>query len=98
MPHQPINSVADIGEAVWAVRKVSKVRQDDAAGSAGVSHVFLRDLERGKQTVQLGLVLQVLAELGVGLTLDLPDDAARLLESRRSTLDKRRQARAAEAP
>lgn len=61
----PVHSVQDVGMAVRVVRKSSGVRQDDAAGSAGVSHVFLRDLEHGKQTVQFGRVLQVLNELGI---------------------------------
>jgi y4mF family transcriptional regulator len=71
----PVRRVNEIGAAVRAVRKVSGLRQDDAAGSAGVSHVFLRDLEHGKETVQFGLVLQVLDELGIRMELEVPDDA-----------------------
>jgi transcriptional regulator with XRE-family HTH domain len=71
----PVHSVHDVGVAVRVVRKASGVRQDDAAGSAGVSHVFLRDLEHGKQTVQFGRVLQVLDELGIRMELEIPDDA-----------------------
>jgi transcriptional regulator with XRE-family HTH domain len=58
-----------------AVRKESGVRQDDAAGSAGVSHVFLRELEHGKETVQFGRVLQVLDELGIQMVLEIPGAA-----------------------
>ena len=71
----PVRSVKEVGAAVRAVRKESGVRQDDAAGSAGVSHVFLRDLEHGKATVQFGRVLQVLDELGIRMELEVPDDA-----------------------
>jgi y4mF family transcriptional regulator len=71
----PVRQVNEIGAAVLAVRKESGLRQDDAAGSAGVSHVFLRDLEHGKETVQFGLVLQVLDELGIRMELEVPDDA-----------------------
>lgn len=71
----PVRSVKEVGATVYAVRKESGVRQDDAAGSAGVSHVFLRDLEHGKATVQFGLVLQVLDELGIRMELEVPDDA-----------------------
>jgi len=42
-----------------ATRKQQKVRIDDVAGSAGVGPVFVREVERGKETVQLGRVLQV---------------------------------------
>jgi y4mF family transcriptional regulator len=71
----PVRSVKEVGAAVRAVRKESGVRQDDAAGSAGVSHVFLRDLEHGKATVQFGRVLQVLDELGIRMELEVPEDA-----------------------
>jgi hypothetical protein len=37
-------------------------------------------------------------KLGIGVTLDFPDDAAHLLEARRATLAKRRPTRTAEAP
>lgn len=73
--HIPINQVSDVGNAILAVRKDSGVRQDDAAGSAGVSHVFLRDLERGKETVQFGRVLRVLEELGIRMVLEIPSTA-----------------------
>ncbi|PZO12241.1 MAG: transcriptional regulator [Burkholderiales bacterium] len=68
----PIHSVADLGIAIRAVRKEQGLRLDDTAGSAGVGHVFLREVERGKDTVQLGLVLKVLDELGIQLSIDIP--------------------------
>lgn len=83
----PVRSVADLGLAVRAVRKEQGLRQDDTAGGAGVGHVFLRDVERGKATVQLGLVLKVLDELGIQLSIDIPAEAwARLNELREKGL------------
>lgn len=76
-----IESVSDIGRVVRAVRKSSGVRQDDVAGSVGVSHVFLRDLEHGKETAQIGRALQVLAELGIRMELEIPDEAFQRLQS-----------------
>jgi hypothetical protein len=49
-----VTSVESVGVAIRAMRKVNGIRQDDVPG---VSHVFLRDLEKGKETVQLGRVL-----------------------------------------
>ena len=69
----PVTSVQSVGVAVRAVRKASGIRQDDVAG---VSHVFLRDLEKGKDTVQLGRVLKVLDELGSHMVLEVAPSQA----------------------
>lgn len=81
----PIQSVADLGIAIRAVRKTQGLRLDDTAGSAGVGHVFLREVERGKETVQLGRVLRVLDELGIQLSIDIPSDAVHRLDELRKT-------------
>lgn len=65
-----VSSVGEVGQAVRAIRKHSGIRQDDVAG---VSHMFLRDLEHGKDTVQFGLVLKVLDELGIRMVLEVPE-------------------------
>ena len=44
--------------------------QLNAAGLCGVGERFLSELERGKPTVELGKVLQVLNRLGLHLVLD----------------------------
>ena len=71
-----IRSVEDLALLLKAVRKSSGVRQDDLAATAGVSKQFAADVERGKPTVQLGLVLKLLAEAGVNLSAEMPDSAA----------------------
>lgn len=73
----PISSAKTLGQIVRAVRKDQRLRQDDAAGSVGVSENFLGKLERGGETAQLGKVLRVLEELGIGLYVDVPESAAR---------------------
>ena len=69
----PIQNMADLGKLVRVVRKQQRLRVDDAAGAAGVSHRFLRDVEQGKPTVQFDRVMRVLAELGIRLEADLPE-------------------------
>ncbi|MBS0301371.1 MAG: helix-turn-helix domain-containing protein, partial [Proteobacteria bacterium] len=49
-----IPDAATIGKIVRASRKAQKIRQDDAAGSIGVSENFLGKIERGGDTVQWG--------------------------------------------
>ncbi len=70
-----LESVADLGMALRAARKGAAVRLDDLADMAGVSKQFVSDVEYGKQTVQLGLVLKLLAEMGLHLSIDLPANA-----------------------
>lgn len=85
----PIQSVADLGLALRAVRRQSRVRIDDLAATAGVSKQFTQDVEHGKPTVQFGRVLKVLAELGVPLELDIPDEAAHALATLRTAVSAR---------
>ena len=74
-----INSAADLGLVIRAVRKSTHVRQDDLAGAVRVSRQFTHDVEQGKPTVQLGRVLLLLEELGIALNVDIPDEASRTL-------------------
>lgn len=78
MKHR-ILSTEDLGLAIRAVRKSSQVRQDDLAGAVGVSRRFTAEVERGKPTVQFGRVLRLLEELGIAVSIDIPDDASRVL-------------------
>jgi transcriptional regulator with XRE-family HTH domain len=72
-----IRSDSDLGLAIRAVRHSSDVRLDDLAATARLSKQFVSDVEHGKSTVQMGLVLKLLAELGLPLVLDIPQQAER---------------------
>ena len=71
----PINSVADLGQALRAVRRTSKLRLDDMAATAGVSKQFASDVELGKETVRMGLVFKLLGEMGLRLSVDIPEQS-----------------------
>ena len=72
----PIRNAAAIGKVVRASRKAQKIRQDDAAGSMGVSENFLGKVESGSESVQWGKLFQVLDGLGVRVMLDVPESVA----------------------
>ena len=72
----PIDNAAAIGKVVRASRKAQKIRQDDAAGSIGVSENFLGKIERGSESVQWGKLFQVLEGLGVRVLVDVPENVA----------------------
>lgn len=60
-----MSTPADIGRIVREVRKSGGMDQGSAAGLSGVGTRFLGELERGKPSSRLGLVLQVLDRLGL---------------------------------
>jgi len=64
-----VTTAKDVGAIVRAVRHEAGLDQVKAAGLAGVGTRFLGDIERGKSTLRLGLVLQVLERLGLELTI-----------------------------
>ena len=74
-----VTSSAELGLIVRAQRRAAGVRIDDAAATAQVSKQFTSDVERGKETVQLGLVFKLLDELGVILRADVSPEAAAML-------------------
>ena len=75
----PIDNATAIGKVVRASRKAQKIRQDDAAGSIGVSENFLGKVERGGESVHWGKLFQVLDGLGIRLVADVPDSVAAYL-------------------
>lgn len=62
-----ITKIKDLGKLVRKRRKETGLTQRRASGLAGVGVRFLGELERGKPTVELGRVLQVLEALGLEL-------------------------------
>lgn len=75
-----IQSTAELGLVIRAVRKSTQVRQDDLAAMVGVSRQFTVDVEKGKPTVQMDRVMRLLKELGIELSVDIPAAASNELE------------------
>jgi transcriptional regulator with XRE-family HTH domain len=82
-----IHNAAAIGKVVRASRKAQKIRQDDAAGSIGVSENFLGKVERGSDSVRWGKLFQVLDGLGVRVMVDVPEQVAAYLKEHASSPD-----------
>ena len=57
-----------LGETIRKERKRQKVTQAELAALAGVGVRFVRELEGGKQSCQLGLTFAVLETLGITLS------------------------------
>lgn len=80
-----ITSAEQLGLLIRATRKEQRARIDDVAGAVGVGPVFVREVERGKETVQLGRTMRLLAELGLALKVDVPDRVQPRFEALRAT-------------
>ena len=59
-----------LGEVCRRVRKEMGLRQVDLAKRAGVGVRFLSELERGKQTLEVGKVFQVVRSIGLNLVIE----------------------------
>jgi HTH-type transcriptional regulator / antitoxin HipB len=65
-------TVEAIGKQVREARKTLKVTQKDLALTSGTGLRFIIELEKGKETCQIGKVLTVLQTLGIRLQLTPP--------------------------
>jgi len=65
-------SPEQLGAAIRARRRQLKVTQKDLAMTCGTGLRFIIDLEKGKQTCQIGKILQVLQALGLKLQISSP--------------------------
>ena len=64
-----VHTVSEVGQIVQAIRKQQGLTQLDLSGLAGLGIRFLVDLEKGKQTIQMQKVLDVLDQLGLDLVI-----------------------------
>lgn len=62
-----ILDTAMLGELIRKERKRQNVTQAEVAALAGVGVRFLRELEHGKSSCQLGRTLEVLHTLGISI-------------------------------
>jgi len=61
-----------IGTLIKSTRKSLGVTQKDLALTSGTGLRFIIDLERGKETCEIGKALTILQTLGIKLTLTPP--------------------------
>ena len=62
----------ELGQAIRKARKSLGVTQKDLALTSGTGLRFIIDLEKGKETCQIGKALRVLQTLGIRITLTPP--------------------------
>lgn len=62
-----VTSVKELGQIIRMKRRTLGLTQEHVAGLAGIGIRYLSDLERGKQTTEMGKALQVVNCLGLEL-------------------------------
>ena len=62
----------EIGKTIRSVRKNLGITQMGLAMTCGTGTRFIIDLEKGKETCQIGKVLKVIDTLGIKIELLLP--------------------------
>ena len=67
---QPIADSKSLGLLIRAERKAQKLTQEQLAGLTGVGVRFVRELEAGKESCQLGRALRVATALGLNISAD----------------------------
>lgn len=69
-------TMGDIGKLIRETRKKLRLTQKAIALTAGTGLRFIIDLEKGKETCEMGKALTVLQTLGIKMTLTPPAAAA----------------------
>ncbi len=64
-----IHTTAELGKFIKVARKTQGLTQEQLSAQSGTGIRFLRDLETGKSSCQIGKALQILTMLGMALTL-----------------------------
>jgi len=68
-----ITDTESLGQVIRQERKRQNVTQVELAALAGVGVRFLRELERGKQSCQIGRAFIVLQTLGISIDVSMRD-------------------------
>jgi Uncharacterized protein conserved in bacteria len=66
---QRILDTKTLGLLIRTERKAQKLTQEQLAGLTGVGVRFVRELEAGKESCQIGRALQVAASLGLTMSV-----------------------------
>ena len=64
-----IKDASDLGAAIRSRRKGLGLTQQELADACGCSIMYLSNLERGKETAELGIALRIVNILGFDMTL-----------------------------
>ena len=63
-----VTTAAELGQAILHVRKSLGISQEVLSLQTGISRPTIRAIEQGKETVRIGMVLQLCQDLGIEIS------------------------------
>jgi y4mF family transcriptional regulator len=69
LPYGRIFDPRQLGSLIRQVRKAQGITQEDLSALAGVGPRLIGEIERGKSTAEIGKVFQLLASLGLAISI-----------------------------
>ncbi|MCL2335451.1 MAG: helix-turn-helix transcriptional regulator [Endomicrobia bacterium] len=67
-----ITTAMQLGSKIQESRKKQNLTQRELAAASGVGARFIVDLEKGKETAEIGKVLKVVKMLGIEIDIKIP--------------------------
>lgn len=75
-----LTDTKQLGQMIRAARKSQGLTQEQLAATCGTGVRFIRELEHGKESCQIGKAMMVVKMLGMDIMIDKPD-LNKILES-----------------
>lgn len=88
MQFAEIRTASELGNIMRAFRKSQKITLEDVSGISNLGMRFLSELERGKETAELGKALQALNGLGLEVIIQPRGYQKRLIQQANRTIKK----------
>ena len=75
MSDMTITDPSSLGAALRKTRRAMRISQEELSLQTGISRPTIRAIEQGKETSHVGLALQLCRDLGMTLSVTVPDEA-----------------------
>lgn len=75
MSDMTITDPSSLGAVLRKTRRAMRISQEELSLQTGISRPTIRAIEQGKETSHVGLALQLCRDLGMTLSVTVPDEA-----------------------
>jgi HTH-type transcriptional regulator/antitoxin HipB len=71
-----VRNTKELGQVIRAHRKAAKLSQGALAKAAGTTQPWVSEVENGKPTAEVGMILHLLEVLGVEVMIAVPGEGS----------------------